>query len=242
MLRVTFHSANERAFDNVISALAAVSRSTASSQAFTVYNVTSLRAGANAAVGVEMVEIHNDEDVVFSSALDQVIHSIQCPSPLIDSELRDLARKAGFRHSPRRYCMLQGKLFSAVPAALGYVVRHACPGKQTGKAPAVIRLDASSKSITAVLDYLNQLCDFGLKSPGVVGCLVQGIAAFADQANLLFIFASDMELLAFAQDQQVKLLATAAKAMASKLSMTLYGEASGFAQRAVQDLKTALSA
>ena len=39
---------------------------------FSIYNVSEARSGASASVGVELVEIHNDEDSVYSSALDQV--------------------------------------------------------------------------------------------------------------------------------------------------------------------------
>lgn len=50
---------------------------------------------------------------------------------------------------------------------------------------------------------MSQMADLALKEPGIVACLVQGMGAHADVASLLFLFASDMELFSFAQNQQV---------------------------------------
>ena len=87
--------------------------------------------------------------------------------------------------------------------------RNACPEKTASPkvrvevVPSVLRIVVQSKSITNVLDVLNQLADVAMKSPGVVACLVQGIEAYQNEASLLFIFATDMELMAFSSDGQV---------------------------------------
>lgn len=57
--------------------------------------------------------------------------------------------------------------------------------------------------MTGALDLMSQMADLALKEPGIVACLVQGMGAHADVASLLFLFASDMELFSFAQNQQV---------------------------------------
>ena len=61
----------------------------------------------------------------------QVVSSIQRTSPSIDHDLLQQARSVKYRHGPAHYCMLRGKLFSAIPAALAFVVRfldpNACP-------------------------------------------------------------------------------------------------------------------
>jgi hypothetical protein len=73
MLRVTFHASSERNFQPVITGLAVLAERIHQGGGFTIYNVTRMKTGRDEAVGVEMVEIHNDEDSVFSSALDQVL-------------------------------------------------------------------------------------------------------------------------------------------------------------------------
>lgn len=57
--------------------------------------------------------------------------------------------------------------------------------------------------MTGALDLMSQMADLALKEPGIVACLVQGMGAHADVASLLFLFASDMELFSFSQNQQV---------------------------------------
>lgn len=48
----------------------------------------------------------------------------------------------------------------------------------------LMQYTAQSKAITAVLDSLNQLADVALRLPGVVGCLVQGIGKYEQNAGV----------------------------------------------------------
>lgn len=52
----------------------------------------------------------------------QVVTSIQSCDPAIDGELAQLSADRRPGHDPKQYCMLPGRLFSAAPAALGFVV------------------------------------------------------------------------------------------------------------------------
>jgi hypothetical protein len=52
----------------------------------------------------------------------QVVTSIQSCDPAIDEELEKLLAGRRPRHDLKQYCMLPGRLFSAAPAALGFVV------------------------------------------------------------------------------------------------------------------------
>lgn len=73
MLRVVFHSASDRHFHAVMKGLSVLCERLRKhgDQQFTMYHVSKL-SGPDEATGVDMVEIHNDTDNVFSSALDQV--------------------------------------------------------------------------------------------------------------------------------------------------------------------------
>jgi hypothetical protein len=76
MLRVTFNCTNETTFQAVIRSLAVVAEHSQRSakEAFSIYNVNTLQseAGSLGSLGVEIVEIHNEEDSIFSSSLDTV--------------------------------------------------------------------------------------------------------------------------------------------------------------------------
>lgn len=78
MLRVTYRACSERNFQAVVEGLSILSERISAQRpggddtGFTIYNVSRVKAGRDEAVGVEMVEIHNDEDSVFSSSLHQV--------------------------------------------------------------------------------------------------------------------------------------------------------------------------
>eukprot|EP00892_Ulva_mutabilis_P003891 jgi/Ulvmu1/1874/UM012_0031.1 len=236
MLRVVFHSASDRHFHAVMRGLSVLCDRLRKhgDQQFTMYNVSKV-AGPDEATGVDMVEIHNDTDNVFSSALDQVVSSIQRTSPSIDHDLLQQARSVKYRHGPAHYCMLRGKLFSAIPAALAFVVRQASPGSSKGGPPIVLRFTVTGGRVTGALDLMSQMADLALKEPGIVACLVQGMGAHADVASLLFLFASDMELFSFAQNQQARLLGSATKEVAGKLTVRVDGDASKFAQQAAAE-------
>lgn len=75
MLRVVFHTASDRHFHAVMKGLSVLCERLRKhgDQQFTMYNVSKVPGhGPDEATGVDMVEIHNDTDNVFSSALDQV--------------------------------------------------------------------------------------------------------------------------------------------------------------------------
>jgi hypothetical protein len=77
MLRVAFLSSSERHFQAVMKGLSELCERVRkpTDKSFTVYNVTYVKAGQDNAAGVDMVEIHDDMDGVFSGALDQVCAS-----------------------------------------------------------------------------------------------------------------------------------------------------------------------
>lgn len=81
MLRVVFHSASDRHFHAVMKGLSVLCERLRKhgDQQFTMYHVSKL-SGPDEATGVDMVEIHNDTDNVFSSALDQVWTFARCCS------------------------------------------------------------------------------------------------------------------------------------------------------------------
>lgn len=83
MLRVTFHCADESAFQSVVRALSVVAvpnEQQGTKDAISIYNITSQ--GDTPAIGVELVEIHNEEHNTFSSSLGEVCLSSLSRVPL----------------------------------------------------------------------------------------------------------------------------------------------------------------
>jgi hypothetical protein len=74
MLRVAFHATSRNNLQLVISGLAVLCErmQVAGDRAFTMYNATPEHFGKETSFSVDMVEIHDDEDVVFCSTQDQV--------------------------------------------------------------------------------------------------------------------------------------------------------------------------
>lgn len=83
MLRVTFHCADESALQSVVralSVLAVPNEQQGTKDAFSIYNANTQ--GDTPAIGVELVEIHNEEHNTFSSSLGEVCLSSLARVPL----------------------------------------------------------------------------------------------------------------------------------------------------------------
>lgn len=201
---------------------------------FTLYNTNKIASGA---VSMEMVEIHNDAENVFSASLDQVISSVGQTSAQMDEELLQQSPDKPESISPDAYGMFKGRLISAVPSALCFIVRQSSPGRplQNDATPSMMRFQYDGEGISMALDMLSQLADLAMKLPGVVACLVQGMDHYSSHAALLFLFATDNDLYMFVQDKQTRLLGLASSRALDGLKLSLEGTPTTFAQQVYRE-------
>ena len=200
---------------------------------FSLYNTTPTVSGT---VSMEMVEIHNDAENVFSASLEQVISSIGQTSAQMDEELLQQAPDKPENLAPGSYGMFKGRLISAVPSALCFIVRQASPGRPLQNAtPLMLRFHYEGEGIAMALDMLSQLADLAMKLPGVVACLVQGMDHYSDHAGLLFLFATDNDLYTFVQDKQTRLLGLALSRALDGLKLSLEGTPTTYVQQVYRE-------
>lgn len=236
MLRIVFQCPSEEKLKVVQQGLCVLSERLRrrGDLSFTLYNTTPALSGA---VCMEMVEIHNDAENVFSASLEQVISSIGQTSAQMDEELLQQAPDKPENLAPGSYGMFKGRLISAVPSALCFIVRQGSPGHplQKNATPLMMRFHYDGGGISMALDMLSQLADLAMKLPGVVATLVQGMDHYSDHAGLLFLFATDNDLYAFVQDKQTRLLGLALSRAIEGLSLTLEGTPTTFAQQVYRE-------